>query len=80
MGLAVRGRREVFGTPQRNEIRIIDISINRDTGVRRAIYVMNSGIFNKCGAINEESARRLRNALRRQRAQPHKIGGLSRHL
>jgi hypothetical protein len=26
---------------------IIDISINRDTGVRRAIYVMNSGIFNK---------------------------------
>jgi hypothetical protein len=25
---------------------IIDISINRDTGVRRAIYVMNSGIFN----------------------------------
>jgi hypothetical protein len=26
---------------------LIDISINRDTGVRRAIYVMNSGIFNK---------------------------------
>jgi hypothetical protein len=25
----------------------IDISINRDTGVHRAIYVMNSGIFNK---------------------------------
>jgi hypothetical protein len=29
------------------ETLIIDISINRDTGVRRAIYVMNSGIFNK---------------------------------
>jgi hypothetical protein len=27
---------------------LIDISINRDTGVRRAIYVMNSGIFNNC--------------------------------
>jgi hypothetical protein len=25
---------------------IIVISINRDTGARRAIYVMNSGIFN----------------------------------
>jgi hypothetical protein len=26
---------------------MIVISINRDTGARRAIYVMNSGIFNR---------------------------------
>jgi YihY family inner membrane protein len=34
-------------TPQVKSVSPIDISINRDTGVRRAIYVMNSGIFNK---------------------------------
>jgi hypothetical protein len=28
---------------------LIDISINRDTGVRRAIYVMYSGIFDSGG-------------------------------
>jgi hypothetical protein len=45
-------RNEPRNEPQngaRNESRgseIVDISINRDTGVRRAIYVMNSGIFN----------------------------------
>jgi hypothetical protein len=29
---------------------LIAISINRDTGVRRAIYGMNSGIFNNVAA------------------------------
>jgi hypothetical protein len=29
-------------------VAIIVISINCDTGARRAIYVMNSGIFNTC--------------------------------
>jgi hypothetical protein len=37
---------EVFAA--RRGLTSIDISINRDTGVRRAIYVMNSGIFNNC--------------------------------
>jgi hypothetical protein len=35
--------------------KIIGISINRDTGVRRAIYAMNSGIFNKCSDVKNSA-------------------------
>jgi hypothetical protein len=35
----------------------IDISINRDTGVSRAIYVMNSGIFNSETRGGKQAAR-----------------------